>query len=65
MSVPGSFDIVDLGAGELGLSDYLRAPPLPANWRKVVGGVELMCSWVATMGQLLKEMLPMVGRDVL
>jgi hypothetical protein len=32
-SIPGSFDNVFLEAGELGLSGYPRAPPLPANWR--------------------------------
>jgi hypothetical protein len=30
-SVPGSFDIVDSGDGELGLSGYCREPPLPAS----------------------------------
>jgi hypothetical protein len=64
-SVPGPFDIVDLGAGELGLPGNPRAPPLPASWRQVAGGAELTCSWVTTMGRLLKEVLAMVGRDVL
>jgi hypothetical protein len=30
-SVPGSFNIVDLGAGVLGLSGYPRALPLPTS----------------------------------
>jgi hypothetical protein len=33
----GSFDIVDLGNGELGLQGYYRAPLPPARWGKVVG----------------------------
>jgi hypothetical protein len=55
MSIPGSFDIVDFKASELGLSGYPRAPLLPASLRQVVGGAELMCSWIVTMHQLLKE----------
>jgi hypothetical protein len=51
--------------GELGLSGYPRAPPLPAIWRQVVGGAELTCLRVATVGRLLKETLATVGRDVL
>jgi hypothetical protein len=35
MSIPESFDIVDLGAGELGLLGYRRALPLPTSWRHV------------------------------
>jgi hypothetical protein len=31
MSIPGSFNIMDLGISELGLSGYLRAPLLPAS----------------------------------
>jgi hypothetical protein len=65
MFVPGSFDIVDLGAGELGLSGYPRVPLLPASWRQVAGVAELTCSWVATVHRLLKETLAMVSRDVL
>jgi hypothetical protein len=33
----GSFDIVDLGNGELGLQGYYRAPLPPARWGQVVG----------------------------
>jgi hypothetical protein len=33
-SVPGSFDIVDLGIGKLGLLRYPQVPPLPADWGK-------------------------------
>jgi hypothetical protein len=43
MSAPGSFHIVFLGAGELVLPGYPKAPPLPASWRQVVGGPELTC----------------------
>jgi hypothetical protein len=64
-SIPGSFDIVDPGAHELGLSGYPRVPPLPSSWRQVVGGAEFTCSQVVTMGRLLKEVLAMIGRDVL
>jgi hypothetical protein len=39
-SAPGSFDVMDLGAGELGLSGGARAPLLPASWRKLAGGVQ-------------------------
>jgi hypothetical protein len=49
-SVPRSFDIVDLGASELGLSGYPRVPPLPASYRKVAGGAELAYLSFATMG---------------
>jgi hypothetical protein len=38
MSVPGSFDIVDLGAGELGLSGYPDCCPCPlaaGKWQEV------------------------------
>jgi hypothetical protein len=31
MSIPGSFDIVDLGASEMGMPGYPRAPLLSAN----------------------------------
>jgi hypothetical protein len=31
MSIPGSFDIVGPGNGELGLSGYPRVPLLPAS----------------------------------
>jgi hypothetical protein len=61
----GSIDIVDLGAGKLGLPGYPRAPPLLASWRQVVGGAKFTCSHVATMGWLLKDVLAMVGWDVL
>jgi hypothetical protein len=37
MSVPGSFNIVDLGTGEVGLPGFPRAPLLPASWKQVVG----------------------------
>jgi hypothetical protein len=49
MFIPGSFDVVDLGAGELGLS----------------GCTEVTCSWVASVHQLLKGTLATVCRDVL
>jgi hypothetical protein len=64
-SAPGSFDIVNLGVGELGLPGCPRAQLLPARWRQVPGGAELTCSWVAITHQLLMETLTMVGRDVL
>jgi hypothetical protein len=64
-SVPRSFNIVDQGNRELGLPGYPRAPPLPTSRGKVVGVTELMCSQVATVHQLLKETLTVVGRDVL
>jgi hypothetical protein len=64
-STLGSFNIMGLGDGELGLLGYPRASLLTARCRQVAGGVELTCSWVATVGRLLKEMLDMVGRDVL
>jgi hypothetical protein len=48
-SVLGSFDIVDLGIREPGLSGYPRAPLLPASWGQVAGGAELTCSWVMTV----------------
>jgi hypothetical protein len=65
MSVPKFFNIVDLGGGELGLPGYPKALPLPASWRQVAGGALLMCSWVATVVRLLKEVLATVGQDVL
>jgi hypothetical protein len=66
VSVPRSFDILDLGAAELRLLGYPRVPLLLASWRQVAGGgVELMCLRVATMCRLLKEMLAVVSRDVL
>jgi hypothetical protein len=65
MSVPGSSDIMDLGTGELGLPGYPRVPLRPTSWRQVAGCAELMCSWVATVHRLLKEMLVVVGPDVL
>jgi hypothetical protein len=37
MSAPGSFDVVDLGGGELGLPGYPRVPLLPTSWRQVAG----------------------------
>jgi hypothetical protein len=46
--VPRSFDIVDLGNGELGLLGYLRAPLLLAGWGHVAGNTELACSPDAT-----------------
>jgi hypothetical protein len=49
MSVPRSFDIVDLGVGELGLTGYPRASLLPANLRQVARVVELAWLRVATM----------------
>jgi hypothetical protein len=40
-SAPGSIDIMDLGAGELGLPGCPRASLLPTSWRQVVcGGVQ-------------------------
>jgi hypothetical protein len=36
-SASGSFDIMDLGASEPGLSGCPRAPLLPASWKQVVG----------------------------
>jgi hypothetical protein len=63
-SVPGSFDIVDLENGELGLSRYPRVPLLPAGQGQEAGGAELPCSQVATVRRLLQETLTMVGRDV-
>jgi hypothetical protein len=60
-----TFVLRSLGASELGLPSYPRALPLPASWKQVVGGVELTCSWVATMGRLLKVMLATVGQNVL
>jgi hypothetical protein len=45
-SVPGSYDIVDLGTGEPGLPRYPQAQLLPASSRQVVGGAELTCSRV-------------------
>jgi hypothetical protein len=38
MSIPGSFDIVDLGTGEPGLPGYPRAPLLPTSYGQVVRG---------------------------
>jgi hypothetical protein len=38
MSVPRSFDIVDLGTRELGPPEYPRAALLPASYRQVAGG---------------------------
>jgi hypothetical protein len=35
--VPGSFDIVDLGIGESGLSGYPRVLLLSARWGQVAG----------------------------
>jgi hypothetical protein len=61
----GSSNIVDLGGNELGLPGHPRASLLPASWRQVEGGVELMCSHVVVVGQLLKETLATIGRDVL
>jgi hypothetical protein len=64
ISVPGSFDIVDLGTGELGLPGYPeRRFCLPAGGKWWVCG--LMYLQIATVHRLLKEMLAMVGRDVL
>jgi hypothetical protein len=56
---------VDLGAGELELLGCPKALLLPASWRQVVGGVELMCPRVATTHQQLTETLAMLGREVL
>jgi hypothetical protein len=56
---------VDFGANELGLSDFSRVPPLSTSWRQVEGGAELTCSQVVAVSRLLKEMLAMVGQDVL
>jgi hypothetical protein len=51
MSIPESFNIMDLGIGELGLSGYLGAPLLPDSWRQVAGGggAKLTCSRVVPM----------------
>jgi hypothetical protein len=54
VSILGSFNIVGLGTGEMGLSGYPWAPLLPTSWRPV-----------ATVCRLMKEMLAMVSRDVL
>jgi hypothetical protein len=62
---PRSFNIVDMGNRELGLSGYPRAPLLRTGWGQVARDVDMACSWVATMHRLLKETLTMVGRDVL
>jgi hypothetical protein len=51
MSVPGFFDIVDFGAGELGLLGYPRVPLLLTGWRQVVGcrfGVLVGCDRAPT-----------------
>jgi hypothetical protein len=65
-SASGSFDIVDLGASELGLSgcpEHRSCPPAGSKlWGG--GGAELMFSWVATTCRLLTEKLAMVVRDV-
>jgi hypothetical protein len=61
-SVPVSPDILDLGAGELGL------PQCTAPARQLEassGGAELTCSQVVTAHRLLKETLATVDRDVL
>jgi hypothetical protein len=52
-SIPGSFDIVDLENGELGLSRYPRVPLLPAGQGQEAGGAELPCLQVATVRRLL------------
>jgi hypothetical protein len=65
MSIPKSSNIVNLGARVLGLSGYPRMPLQPTSWRRLVGGAESTCSWVATVHRLLKERWTMVGQDVL
>jgi hypothetical protein len=50
---------------KLGLPSYPGVPSPPANGRPVVGGVELACSQVATMCQLVWEALAIVGWDIL
>jgi hypothetical protein len=65
MSIPESSDIADLRKGVLGLPRFNRAPLRPASWRQVAGGAKSTCSQVATVCLLLKEMLAMVGQDVL
>jgi hypothetical protein len=44
MSILVSFDIVDLGAGELGLQGYPRVQLLPASWSQVAKSEKLTCS---------------------
>jgi hypothetical protein len=61
----GSSDVVALGNGEFGLPGFPRAPLLPAGLGQVAGGIELACSHIVTMCQLLWEMLTMVGLDIL
>jgi hypothetical protein len=56
----GSLDDVGPGVIELGLLGYLGAPSLPANWRRVEDGVELACSQVAAVRQLLLGAMVMV-----
>jgi hypothetical protein len=60
-----SLDIVDFGANELGLPGNPTASPLSISWKQVEGGTELACSQVLAACRLLKEMLAMVGQDVL
>jgi hypothetical protein len=64
-SVTRPFDHVDMANEEMELSGYPRVPLLPTSWRQVVGGVELTCTRVMTMRQLLKQTMIMVGQDVL
>jgi hypothetical protein len=63
-SVPGSFDIVDLGTGESELPGYPRAPLLPTSFGASGGGAELTRLRDTTVCRLLKEMVTMVGRDI-
>jgi hypothetical protein len=65
MSIPESSDIVDSGTGELGLPGYPRVPLCPASSRQGARGAEVTFSRVATVHRLLKEMLAVVGLDVL
>jgi hypothetical protein len=62
---PGSSDIVDSGAIELGLMCYPRVPPPHSSWMQVEGGMELTCLWVAAVGRLLQETLATVSQDIL
>jgi hypothetical protein len=65
MFIPRSSDNAGLGIEELGLPGYPQVPLRPASYRQVAGGAESTCTWVATVHQLLTEMLATVGWDVL